>query len=140
VAATFKSGLLRSRNTARENAQPIPPDIRAGLAPFFPQALLDSVRYTIGDVSPDGLAGFAIRNGNAAAVTLVDTIVFRQSSHVSDLSLWAHELHHVEQYRSWGVDGFASRYAFSWNQVEAEARDRAAAFRAWRTSRPTLVR
>lgn len=131
---------MRSRNSARESSRPIPPDILEKLTPFFSRELLESVRYTIGDVTPDGLAGFAIRNGNAAAVTLIDTVVFRHANYVSDLALWAHELHHVEQYRAWGVDGFAARYAFSWTQVETEARDRAAEFREWREAASTSVR
>lgn len=140
VAATLKSGLLRSRNSAQETSRPMPPEILEKLTPFFPRDLLESVRYSVGDVTPSGLAGFAIRNGNAAAVTLIDTVVFRHADYVSDLTLWAHELHHVEQYRTWGVDGFAARYAFSWTQVEAEARHRADAFRAWRATASAAIR
>lgn len=73
-------------------------------------------------------------------MTLIDTVVFRHPDYVSNLALWAHELHHVEQYQAWGVDGFAARYAFSWPQVEAEARDRADEFSVWRERAPAALR
>ena len=110
---------------------PIPEEVKQGLIPFYPAELLENVRYTIGDTSKAGLAGFAIRNGNAAAVTLIDTVVFKDESYVSSLALWAHEMHHVQQYSDWGLCGFAARYAFGWKDVEAEASARAKAFVAW---------
>lgn len=131
VARTLETALVRSRDAARTGSEPIPDNIRAGLADFFPAEMLDEVRYKVGDTTPAGLAGFAMRNGNAIAVTLVDTIVFRDEKDVKNLALWAHELHHVEQYRDWGVAGFASRYAFGWETVEADARARAMEFVGW---------
>ena len=100
--------------------------------------LLENVRYTIGDVSRAGVAGFAIRNGNAAAVTLIDTIVFKDESYLGSLGLWAHEMHHIQQYKEWGLSGFAARYAFSWGEVEAEASARAKEFVAWYRERQGL--
>ena len=121
ISATLESGLKRSRDTARAGSLQIPDEVREALVPFYPPELLESVRYSIGDTSPAGLAGFAIRNGNAAAVTLIDTVVFKDESHIRNIALWAHEIHHVEQYKTWGIAGFASRYAFNWQDVEAEA-------------------
>lgn len=131
IVRTFAASLTRSRDNARAESHPIPDDIRAALAGYYPEELLDTVRYTVGDFTPDGLAGFAIRNGNAAAVTLIDTVVFSEEQHVKNLALWAHELHHVHQYAEWGLDGFAERYAFNWNMVEADARARADDFIYW---------
>jgi hypothetical protein len=125
VGKTFASALTRSRDAARAESRPMPPEIRQALAPFYPAGMLDKVRFAVGDYSPDGLAGFAIRHGRAAAVTLVDTVVFKDERYVNNIALWAHELHHVEQYAEWGVDGFASRYAFGWRSVEQAATDRA---------------
>ena len=135
IAQTLESGLRRSRNAARVNSHPLPDEIRAGLAGYFPDELLDQVRYSIGDTTPDGLAGFAMRNGNAAAVTLIDTVVFKNERYVNNLALWAHEMHHVHQYADWGVAGFASRYAFGWEAVEKEARERAQDFVNWYKAR-----
>jgi hypothetical protein len=123
--------MRRSRDAARVDSHPIPDEIRDALIPFYPPELLQDVRYKVGDTTPDGLAGFAIRNGNAAAVTLIDTVVFSDEAHVRNIALWSHEIHHVQQYRDWGVAGFAARDAFSWQEVEAEASARARDFVAW---------
>lgn len=131
ISGTLESALKRSRDAARADSKPIPDEIREGLIPFYPPELLENVRYSIGDTSPGGVAGFAIRNGNAAAVTLIDTVVFSNESHVRNLALWAHEIHHVQQYKDWGIAGFATRYAFNWQDVEAEATARAHEFVAW---------
>ncbi len=131
LTTTFASALQRSRDTARADSHPIPDDIRDALEPFYPDDLLKSVRYSIGDTTPAGVAGFAIRNGNAAAVTLVDTIVFKDEDYTKNLALWAHELHHVEQYRDWGLEGFAQRYVFGWAEVEDEASAKATQFVDW---------
>jgi hypothetical protein len=131
VARTLESALLRSRDDARAESKPIPEDIRRALTPFYPAELLKDVRYAVGDPSKAGVAGFAIRNGNAAAVTLIDTVVFKSEDYARNLALWAHEIHHVQQYSDWGVEGFAQRYAFGWEDVEAEAQARATAFVAW---------
>jgi hypothetical protein len=131
ISETLAAALQRSRDTVRENSKPIPDEVKKGLVPFYPAELLDNVRYTIGDTSKTGLAGFAIRNGNAAAVTLIDTIVFKDESYVGSLALWAHEMHHIEQYRDWGLSGFAARYAFDWKTVEADASSKAKEFVGW---------
>jgi hypothetical protein len=131
VTETLAAALQRSRDTVRSQSKPIPDEVKKELVPFYPAELLENVRYTIGDTSKTGLAGFAIRNGNAAAVTLIDTIVFKDESYIGSLALWAHELHHVQQYKEWGLSGFAVRYAFDWKTVEAEAGARAKEFVAW---------
>ena len=131
ISGTLESALKRSRDTARADSKPIPDEIRDALIPFYPAELLENVRYSIGDTTPGSVAGFAIRNGNAAAVTLIDTVVFSEEGHVRNLALWAHEIHHVQQYKDWSIAGFATRYAFSWQDVEAEATSRAHAYVAW---------
>lgn len=131
IADTLAAALQRSRDNVRPQSKPIPEEVKRELVPFYPAELLDGVNYTIGDASETGLAGFAIRNGNAAAVTLIDTVVFKEERFVSSLALWAHELHHVEQYKTWGLGGFAMKYAFNWSDVEAAASRRADAYVAW---------
>jgi Domain of unknown function (DUF4157) len=131
IANTLQSALQRSRDAVRPESKPIPEEVVKALEPFYPPELLKNIRYTIGDTTPAGVAGFAIRNGNAAAVTLIDTVVFKNEDYIHSLALWAHEIHHVEQYKEWGLAGFAQRYAFGWADVEAEASARADAFLAW---------
>jgi hypothetical protein len=135
ISETFENALKRSRDSARSTSRPIPDEIRDALVPFYPTEILENVRYTVGDTSPAGLAGFAIRNGKAAAVTLVDTIVFKDEGYVHNLALWSHEMHHIEQYKEWGVLGFAQRYVFGWQDVEAEAEAKARKFVTWYKAR-----
>jgi hypothetical protein len=131
VAGTLENALKRSRDAARTESKPVPDEVKKALQPFYAAEDFKDVRYSVGDVSPAGLAGFAIRNGNAAAVTLIDTIVFRDEDYVKNLALWSHEMHHIKQYKEWGTLGFASRYAFGWQAVEDEAQARAKEFVAW---------
>jgi len=135
ISLTLGQALQRSRDEARAGSRPMPERVKKALTPFYDAELLDTVRYRVGDTSQAGVAGFAIRNGNAAAVTLIDTVVFKEDQYTTDLELWAHEIHHVEQFRAWGVNGFASRYAFGWGKVEAEAEEKAGEFAAWYKAR-----
>ena len=122
ISETFAAALQRSRDAVREGSKPIPEAVIKGLMPFYPESLLREVRYNIGDTSQTGLAGFAIRNGNAAAVTLIDTIVFANpQDSETNVALWAHEVKHVEQFRRWGLMGFAQAYVRDHEAVEAEA-------------------
>ena len=76
--------------------------------------------------------------GDAAAITLIDVVLFRSDwDGRHDLKLWAHEMTHVEQYRRWGVDGFAGRYVADSGAVEREAYANADRFEAWRSSAAT---
>jgi Domain of unknown function (DUF4157) len=131
IAGALETALKRSRDTVRTESKPVPEEVIKALTPFYKRETFEGVRYAVGDISPSGLAGFAIRNGNAAAVTLVDTIVFKDEDYVKNLALWSHEMHHIEQYKEWGVTGFAARYAFGWTQVEETAEAKAREFVAW---------
>jgi hypothetical protein len=117
--------------------RPIPPQIIQGLEGYFPTALLREVRYRSGGSTELSLPGLAFQYGDAAAITLVDVVMFRSEADAqTDLKLWAHELTHVMQYRRWGTDGFAARYVADSNAVEREAYGNADRFVAWRNSAP----
>lgn len=131
VASALETALKRSRDTVRVDSKPVPEEVIRALSPFYSRETFEGVRYAVGDISPTGLAGFAIRNGNAAAVTLVDTIVFKDDDYVKNIALWAHEMHHIEQYKEWGLSGFATRYAFGWTEVEESAETKARDFVTW---------
>ncbi|MDT4875752.1 hypothetical protein FQZ97_1111450 [compost metagenome] len=63
-----------------------------------------------------------LNDPDVKAVTLVDVILFRdREGALHDVALWAHELKHVQQFREWGVEGFAARYAEDPDSVEAPA-------------------
>lgn len=121
-APAFQVWLQESRNTAANGAQPIPPQIRQALTGYISEDLLTRARYKVGDPGVFNAANLSIQYGNAAAVTLIDVIVFKSSNDaLTNPELWAHELTHVRQFQSWGVRDFAIRYLRSWNGVEGEA-------------------
>lgn len=111
-----------SRNdVVRGGVKTMPDGIRAKLAGYFPDALLDRVRYRVGIGNDLALPSHAFR-ANAAAVTLDHVIAFRDRNDAeASTRLWAHELTHVQQYERWGVRGFARRYTLDHDGVEREA-------------------
>ncbi len=111
-----------SRNdVVRGGVKPIPTRVRAQLTGYFPDALLDRVRYRVGIGNDMALPSQAFR-ANAAAVTLDHVIAFRDKADAeASTRLWAHELTHVLQYERWGVRGFARRYTLDHDGVEREA-------------------
>jgi hypothetical protein len=94
------------------------------MAPFFSNEVLSSARYTFewGAAANFTAQQPALASGNYNAIALIDTIVFRnrvlESGYYSEqpfsvetlnwdsVYLWAHELTHLEQYRSLGVEDF----------------------------------
>ncbi|RIA35723.1 uncharacterized protein DUF4157 [Ectopseudomonas oleovorans] len=123
AAARLEAWLLQSRQAAlRAGTQPIPLMIRAQLAPFYDDALLDEVRFRVGITDEMDAATVMLQNPDVQAVTLVDVVVFRSAAAAEqDATLWAHELWHVQQYREWGTDGFALRYTRDFQSVEGPA-------------------
>ena len=121
-APAFEQWLNQSRNTASGGASPIPPHIRQQLQGFYDDDILNRARFKIGDGGVFNLASLSIQYGGAAAVTLIDVIVFKNAGDAyNNPILWSHELKHVQQFRNWGVRDFAIRYLRSWNGVEGEA-------------------
>lgn len=123
AAARLEAWLLQSRQAAlRAGTEPIPLMIRAQLAPFYDDALLDDVRFRVGITDEMDAATVMLQNPDVQAVTLVDVVVFRSAAAAEqDATLWAHELWHVQQYREWGTDGFAQRYTRDFQSVEGPA-------------------
>ncbi|MEO4048282.1 DUF4157 domain-containing protein [Pseudomonas sp. CAU 1711] len=126
AAQTLERWLLQSRAKAlTAGTQPLPPAIRARLAPYYDSALLDAVRFRVGALDELDMASAMLQNPDIRAVTLVDVVVFRNREDAErDAALWAHELLHVEQYRLWGSAGFARRYTRDFDALERPAYDR----------------
>jgi hypothetical protein len=124
IAATaLANALVASRDAAWEQGtQPMPSHIRQALLAWYPAELLDSIEYRVG-VDVDGsVQSLAMRYGDATAVAVIDTIIFRNARDAeTDVALWAHEVKHVEQFRRWGLMEFARRYVRDHQAVEAEA-------------------
>lgn len=115
--------IVQSRNTARTNAQPVPQEVRDVLRGWYPDGLFNDVRWKTGDGGAVNLANASLSYGDAQAITLIDTIVFKDNESASDFSIWAHEMKHIQQYADWGVHSFAVQYMNSWNSVENPAYD-----------------
>jgi Domain of unknown function (DUF4157) len=96
---------------------------------------MNRVRYKIGDNGFANLAHLLEQGGAAAAVTLIDVVVFRGPSEAADPAMWAHELTHVDQYRDWNVHSFAVQYTRNWRGVEDPAYAKGNGYQAWAANR-----
>lgn len=124
AAINLEQWIVQSRQQLLGGSVPIPPAIRQQLLAWYPAELLDAVRYRVGGGEQLDAASALLQNPDIQAVTLVDLIVFREAEAAAlDVALWAHELHHVQQYREWGTDGFARRYTRDFGAVEGPAYD-----------------
>ena len=113
--------IIESRNDSRSSrTSGIPRRVRLALGSAYPPYVYDQVRYKIGEPGEWNLAKLALGYG-AHGITLFDTIIFADQEGARSLELWAHELKHVQQYREWGVQGFAQRYIYNYISVEEEA-------------------
>lgn len=121
AGAAVAQAIRYSRSEARAVGEPIPPEIREALDPYFPSDLLDRVRWTVASGRPTldtVLTRWYVREG---AVTLDDTIVFANEGVAANLGLWAHELTHMRQFELLGIDDFARLYVANWPALEAQA-------------------
>lgn len=122
VAAAIRNAKAQALS---RDPKSIPANIRAQLDPYFPQYILDRVRWSFSG------NGFSLDNAilnwfqQEGAITLDSVIVFSGDPQVSDLKLWAHELTHVMQYENMGIDSFAFTYLVSWASLEQQASDNA---------------
>lgn len=123
--------IIASRNAATNGAMPIPWNIRQALTGYASEDSMNRVRYKTGDNGFANLAHVLEQGGYAAAVTLIDVVVFRGPSEANDPSIWAHELTHVDQYRDWGVHSFAVQYAKDYQSVEAPAYAKGNGYWTW---------
>jgi hypothetical protein len=108
------------RHHYRSRATPLSTNQKAVMAPFFPQAALDSTEVVVLDGERVGNPGFysdLVAMGfelaslpdfsEMAAITFVDTVVFHEP--ITNRTL-LHELVHVVQYNKLGLGGFAAKY------------------------------
>lgn len=125
LAPMLARWIAESRDAAvHEGVEPVPQSIRAALAGFVPDEILDRARWRVDGGGVLSLQQTLFRSGYVPAVTLEHVIVFdRERDALEDAALWAHELKHVMQYAEWGLEGFASRYLEDYAAIEAEASD-----------------
>lgn len=130
----LENWLYQSRDGALFNEnneiKPIPEKIKFALRGTYDDEILDNVRYTVGNNGALNLSNLSLHYGHAKAITLIDTIVFKDKEDAeNNILLWTHELKHIEQFKKWGVDEFALRYIQDWQSVEDEAKNAASDFR-----------
>lgn len=121
AAALAQAIRFSKRQTLAAGTHTIPSAIREALEQFFPEDVLDDVRWTTAGNRIDldsALAGWYLHEG---AVTLDNAIVFSNRGTAEHLGLWAHELTHVVQYRELGIDAFARLYTTHWRLLEQQA-------------------
>jgi hypothetical protein len=127
-AGSFLAFAVRQgKAQASYGAQPIPPNIFGALQPYFPADVLQSVRYNTFDNARITLDGAVMLiNADVVAITLEDVVVFRSAYDAqNNVGVWAHELTHVLQYRSRGVEAFANTYTTNAWVLENEAQNNA---------------
>lgn len=138
-APILKNMILASRQEALgRGTNSLPPEIIQMFSGFYAPNVL-SVQWGLGGGNDLSLQSNAFRFGDRNAIVLDTVIVFRnlEDARVNEdnLWLWAHELAHVEQYRSWGIDDFTKRYLRDFQAVESAANERANQFLTFHASR-----
>jgi hypothetical protein len=129
--AALAQTIVQSHNTAVNGSARIPITIRQQLTGYASEDSMNRVAYKVGDSGAVNLAHLLEQGGMASAVTLIDVVVFRGPSEADDLSIWAHELTHVDQYREWGVNSFAVQYVRNWHGVENPAYAKGNGYASW---------
>lgn len=119
------------RQAMDEGTQPIPRATRERLVGFFPEMLLNRVRYRTGWGQRRTVESGLFRLSDARALALVDVLVFRDDAVAADPVIWAHELAHVQQYDQWGPREFARRYLRDPGAIESDAWVVAARYTMW---------
>jgi hypothetical protein len=114
--------IRQAKESARKVCAPIPPTVVQTLSQFFPPDFFPGVCWAVVGTG-FSLDSYAIHDAGMAAITLEDVVVFRNVQAAYDPILWAHELTHVRQHQSLGVEGFAALYTVAWDYLEQQARD-----------------
>ena len=145
AAAALAQAIRSSRASARRGGtESIPDGIREALQDYFPQEVLEEVRWSFPNRDLDLGSLVAWYKAEGGAVTLQDTIVYAGRSGLESEYLWAHELTHVMQYRELGLNDFARLYATHPELLERQARKNGnrivADLRARRAAAPAAAR
>lgn len=123
AGSALATAIRHAAAQARWGAQPIPDDVKASLAPYIPNYILNKAVWTVFDGNRITLDTQLLRAcwDTVAAITVDNVIVFKNPPSRDRIDLWAHELVHVMQYDNMGVEGFANVYSYDWNSLENPA-------------------
>ncbi|MEM7291486.1 MAG: DUF4157 domain-containing protein [Pseudomonadota bacterium] len=122
IGPLLGEAIRHSRNEARRvGTKPMTNSMKFHMSPYFDQDILNRVQYRVGQGGELSVEMNSFRFGDASAVALIDTVIFRSQNSTTNTPLWAHELFHITQFRSWGLSNFGKRYVRSYRTVEADA-------------------
>lgn len=110
---TVAAGIIASHDAVMANGgRPIPAHLRKTLRRWYPDDMLNTVRWTSvhGPIKQFLQDAQMKLDADTLAITVMNAVIFRNDDLANDGALWAHELYHVQQYRQWGVFGFAKRW------------------------------
>jgi len=113
VYVPIANAIIDGRNAALQSGgHRVPEKVKRALRGFYDESLLDSVRWSTdwNAVRNTLQTAQMFASPDTEAITLMNVIIFRNPESVDSLENWAHELHHVKQYREWGVLQFAKRW------------------------------
>ena len=132
-AAALAAAIRAARKQHYPKSRPLPAHVIAILSKTMPLAALKRARYTQGDlsISLPNVVNNAQRMFAAHdhAVVVDDVIVFSKipgATTMDELQWWAHEAHHVYQFKVWGIDKFAANYINNRQRIERRAQQVAA--------------
>jgi hypothetical protein len=117
---------LRNLNQqARNGCHPVPADVYQVIGGYF-RGVIEGVCYNTFDNGRFALdTAVMLLNQDVVALTADNVIVFRNETEAHNWMTWAHELTHVMQFRSRGIDTFANDYVNNSSRLEEEARTHA---------------
>ena len=130
LAAALAAALATVHDQYAPSAKPVREDVKQALAAEYGSELARA-RYVVSRLAIrvlsaiDQFQGTSLGSG-LHAMTVDDLILFSSEPSTADIWMWAHELHHVRQFRVLGgVDAFAAAYLRDCEAIEKEADDRA---------------
>lgn len=115
VSAPLAAAIRSAREKHIVNAMPLPHNIKSALTPYFDANTLNRARYTTGRVDitlPNFIGKGKKYMGDHYAVVVDDVIVFNVDPPAFEDARfwWIHEITHVQQYASLGIESFAFNY------------------------------
>jgi hypothetical protein len=128
IAEPLAAAIRAAELQFEPDSKPLPDNVKAKLASFYPADVIASARWAVGSISlsvPDVTnQARKIFSNVENAVTVGHVTVFVRDP-ADNYHWWAHELQHQVQYRDWGIDSFALKYVTSCHDVESNAEDKA---------------
>jgi hypothetical protein len=127
MAAPLAAAIHSAVERLQGSSKPLPDDVKLGLKDLFPADILDKAKYTIGSIEitlPNFIGQGKKFQGDHYAVVIDNIIVFNVTppSFKSGAWWWGHEVAHIQQYSTMGIEVFSFNYLKDLGKsIEAEA-------------------